>query len=102
MYHSINDDKNPLSVSKSNFEKQMYYLHKNKYQTISFDKLNERNDKKKFIIFLNNIYRFFIVMTKWIREIINVKFKIFFQKKFRLVNLFYFFIFRNVLQVIMI
>ena len=57
MYHSINDDKNPLSVSKSNFEKQMLYLYKNKYETINFEKLNENIDKKRIVITFDDGYK---------------------------------------------
>jgi len=57
MYHSINDDSNPLSISKLNFEKQMYFLSKNKFNTIKFEDLDNNIGKKKIIITFDDGYK---------------------------------------------
>jgi len=57
MYHSINDDNNPLSVSKLNFEKQMFFLSKNKFDTIKFEDLDYNIGKKKIIITFDDGYK---------------------------------------------
>ncbi len=49
MYHSIGSS-NSLSVSINNFEKQMSFMKKNNYKTISFNGLNNLNENLKYFI----------------------------------------------------
>ena len=51
VYHSINNDKSNLSLNVNNFEKQINFLKKRGFETISFDKIN-KNKKKQIIISL--------------------------------------------------
>ena len=55
MYHSIIDNHNQ-SVSIKSFEKQMLLMKKLGYQTINFDKLDDKDNKKKFIITFDDAY----------------------------------------------
>ena len=50
MYHSIGSSKNNLSVSINNFEKQMNFMKKNNYKTISFKNLDTLNKSHKYFI----------------------------------------------------
>jgi len=49
MYHSIGSSNN-LSVSTNNFDKQMSFMKKNNYKTISFKDLNNLNKGFKYFI----------------------------------------------------
>ena len=48
VYHSINNNKSNLSLTINDFEKQIKFLNKSGFETISFDKIDK--DKKKQII----------------------------------------------------
>ena len=56
MYHSISNDKNDLSVSVENFEKQMKLMKNSGFETIYFNKLSNHKNKKKFIITFDDGY----------------------------------------------
>ena len=49
MYHSISSSNN-LSVSTNNFDKQMSFMKKNNYKTISFKDLNNLNKGFQYFI----------------------------------------------------
>ena len=51
MYHSISDDKSNLSVSIKNFKKQIEYLHNSGFETIQFNKINQKIKKPLIITF---------------------------------------------------
>ena len=55
MYHSIVDDYDQ-SVSINSFKKQMIFMKKMGYQTISFKDLNKKNHNKKFILTFDDGY----------------------------------------------
>lgn len=57
MYHSISDDNNSLSVSLTNFEKQMSFLHKSNFKSVNFNSINKKEIKKKFIITFDDGYK---------------------------------------------
>ena len=42
-YHSISDDKCPLSTDKKDFEKHLSYLKKYNYYSIFFDEISNTN-----------------------------------------------------------
>ena len=50
MYHSISSSTNNLSVSIYNFEKQMAFMKRNNYKTISFKNLDNLDKKFKYFI----------------------------------------------------
>ena len=50
MYHSISSSPNKFSVSQKNFEKQMNFMKKNNYESISFDDLDNLDKKSKYFI----------------------------------------------------
>ncbi len=57
MYHAIGKNSSNLSISLENFDKQMRYMKKQNYNTISFDKINFNKDKNKhFIITFDDGY----------------------------------------------
>ena len=56
LYHSINNDKSNLSLSLDDFEKQLKFLNKNGFQTISFDGI-DKNKKKQIIITFDDGYK---------------------------------------------
>jgi len=55
MYHSIIDNDHE-SVSINLFKKQMMLMKKMGYQTINFDNLNKKENKKNFIITFDDGY----------------------------------------------
>ena len=55
-YHSISDDKCPLSTDKKDFEKHLIYLKKNNYKSIFFDEISSSN-KKNFIMTFDDGYK---------------------------------------------
>ena len=55
-YHSISDDICPLSLKINDFEKQLIYLKKNKYESIYLDEINP-NKKKQIIITFDDGYK---------------------------------------------
>jgi peptidoglycan/xylan/chitin deacetylase (PgdA/CDA1 family) len=55
MYHSIVDD-SYQSVSINSFKKQMIFMKKMGYQTISFKDLNKKNHNKEFILTFDDGY----------------------------------------------
>ena len=55
MYHSIVDD-SYQSVSINSFKKQMIFIKKMGYQTISFKDLNKKNHNKEFILTFDDGY----------------------------------------------
>ena len=57
MYHSINTEKNNVSLNINNFRKQMFFLKKNNFQTINLNQINNKNsNKKNFIITFDDGY----------------------------------------------
>jgi len=56
LYHSINNDKSNLSLSLEDFEKQIKFLNKTGFQTVSFDGIN-KNKKKTIIITFDDGYK---------------------------------------------
>ena len=57
MYHSINTEKNNVSLNIDNFRKQMFFLKKNNFQKINLNKINNKNsNKKNFIITFDDGY----------------------------------------------
>lgn len=46
MYHSIEENHNELSISLKKFDEQMKFMKKNNFETISFENLDYKNDKK--------------------------------------------------------
>ena len=57
MYHSINTEKNNVSLNIDNFRKQMFFLKKNNFQTINLNQINNKNsNKKNFIITFDDGY----------------------------------------------
>ena len=56
MYHSISNDNNKISVSVSNFKRQMRFMHSLGYVGCSLNKINENTSKKKFIITFDDGY----------------------------------------------
>ena len=50
MYHSISDGIHPLSVSISNFDKQMKFMKNNSYKSINFEELDTLEPKNKYFI----------------------------------------------------
>ena len=56
MYHSIEENHNELSISLKKFDEQMKFMKKNNFETISFENLDYKNDKKKFIITFDDGY----------------------------------------------
>ena len=54
-YHSISDDKCPLSTDIKDFEKHLIYLKKNDYKSIFFDEIT--NSNKKFIMSFDDGYK---------------------------------------------
>ena len=52
MYHSINTEKNNVSLNIDNFRKQMFFLKKNNFQTINLNQINNKNFKKKFYYYI--------------------------------------------------
>ena len=50
MYHSIGSSKNNLTVSIDNFERQMSFMKRNNYKSISFKNLNNLNYNYKYFI----------------------------------------------------
>ena len=59
-YHSISNDNCPLSLKISDFEKQLIYLKKHKYETIYFDEINPHK-KKQIIITFDDGYKDLII-----------------------------------------
>ena len=55
-YHSISDDKCPLSTDTKDFEKHLSYLKKNNYNSIFFDEISNTN-KKKIIMTFDDGYK---------------------------------------------
>ena len=55
-YHSISDDNCPLSLKINDFEKQLIYFKKNKYETVYFDEISP-NKKNQIIITFDDGYR---------------------------------------------
>ena len=55
-YHSISDDKCPLSTSIKDFEKHLSYLTKNDYSSIFFDEIGYSN-QRKFIMTFDDGYK---------------------------------------------
>ena len=49
VYHSISDDQSNLSLKIDNFEKQIKYLNKSGFKTVSLDEI-DKNKKKQIII----------------------------------------------------
>ena len=56
MYHSISNDNNKISVSVSNFKKQMRLMHSLGYKGYSLNKINLKTSKKKFVITFDDGY----------------------------------------------
>ena len=56
VYHSINNDKSNLSLEIDYFEKQINFLNKSGFKTISFDEI-DRNKKKQIIITFDDGYK---------------------------------------------
>ena len=56
MYHSISNDNNKISVSVSNFKKQMRLMNSLGYKGYSLNKINLKTSKKKFIITFDDGY----------------------------------------------
>jgi len=50
MYHSIGVSSSKLSISLENFDKQMRYMKKKNYNSISFDKINDITSENKYFI----------------------------------------------------
>lgn len=50
MYHSVGQSLNSLSVNVNNFEKQMNFMKKNNYKTISFNNLKNLDKGSKYFI----------------------------------------------------
>ena len=46
VYHSINNDKSNLSLKIDNFEKQIKFLKKSGFKTVSFEEI-DKNKKNK-------------------------------------------------------
>ena len=55
-YHSIGDDKCPLSTDAKDFEKHLIYLKKNNYKSIFFDEVSSSN-KRSFIMTFDDGYK---------------------------------------------
>ncbi len=55
-YHSISDDKCPLSTDTKEFEKHLIYLKKNDYKSIFFDEVSSLN-KRNFIMTFDDGYK---------------------------------------------
>jgi peptidoglycan/xylan/chitin deacetylase (PgdA/CDA1 family) len=56
VYHSINNDKSNLSLKIDNFEKQIKFLYKSGFKTVSFDEI-DKNKKKQIIITFDDGYK---------------------------------------------
>ena len=55
-YHSIGDDKCPLSTDTKDFEKHLIYLKNNNYKSIFFDEVSSSN-KRSFIMTFDDGYK---------------------------------------------
>ena len=69
MYHSISSRKSKLSVTQNNFEKQMQFLRKNNYKSISFDDLDYLDNKSKYFIITfddgyENVFKYALPILK--------------------------------------
>ena len=56
MYHSISNDNNKISVSVSNFKKQMMLMDSLGYKGYCLNKINLKTSKKKFVITFDDGY----------------------------------------------
>ena len=56
LYHSISNDKSPLSLDINEFEKQIIYLKERNYITTNFDQINNL-EKKRIIITFDDGYK---------------------------------------------
>lgn len=56
VYHSINNDKSNLSLKIDNFEKQIKFLKKSGFKTVSFEEI-DKNEKKQIIITFDDGYK---------------------------------------------
>ena len=76
-YHSISDDNSPLSLSTSNFEKQIIFFKKLGLQSVSFNEINP-NKKKQIIITFDDGYKDILINALPILKKYNFKATCFF------------------------
>ena len=67
MYHSISNDNNKISVSVSNFKKQMRLMHSLGYKGYCLNKINLKTSKKKFVITFDDGYE--NIFTKAMKQV---------------------------------
>ena len=59
-YHSVSNDKSPISISTNCFEKQIIFLKKLSYETVNFDEIDP-NKKNQIILTFDDGYKDIVI-----------------------------------------
>ncbi len=71
-YHSVSNDKSPISISTNCFEKQIIFLKKLSYETVNFDEIDP-NKKNQIILTFDDGYKDIVINALPILKKYNFK-----------------------------